>query len=680
MSDDTEKSVDPEAITGDVKGLSRRRLFQTGAGLAVGAAVLGVRSAAVFAQDATPSASPAAAAPAGTPAPLPLVPPEVTTYANDWPVAQGDLAGTRLAVGGAIDSSNVDQLGVAWEIPLQASSGFGAITSNPVIQGDVVYLIDNNATVQAVKRETGEVIWKNDYKSNTFGPNGVAIGYGVLALVVGDAAEVVAVKPEDGSELWRATLSGHNSLGITMTPAISNGWVIVSTEPGGNAKGTYEGGANGVVYALDVTNGQTVWSWDTVADDLWGDFRVNSGGGLWYPPSVDDKGVLYMGIGNAGPWPGTADFPNASSRPGANDYANNLVALDPNKGKVLWNINVKPRDLYDHDNQQSPVLATVSIGGADADVVFSSGKHGYVVAAHRESGQEYWRVPVGTHKNDGLLELPKDYIEVYPGTLGGVESPMAFADGVLYVAALNYPAMMSASGFDFLHSKPYSAATANLVALDGATGQTIWDVALPYGIAGPGPVISKDLIFIGSLDGIVRAFTTMDGKQVWTSQTSAGLNAGLAVAGDMLFVPAGSVISPSSDTPSPAPGYHAAVIAYKIGATGTPTIAPSTAATPEGLYIPVEPTNGEITVTAVDLAFQPKAFSISANTDTKITFVNKGVLAHDFVIDDPKVNSGMVNGGDQTTFTVNVPVGDYKFYCSVEGHAAAGMVGVMTAK
>ncbi|HEU0164528.1 MAG TPA: PQQ-binding-like beta-propeller repeat protein [Thermomicrobiales bacterium] len=677
MSDELE-----DQETTPARNVTRRRVLQASAGasLLAGAVALGTRGSGALAQDATPAASPAATPAATGAAALPLVPPEVTTYANDWPVAQGDLASTRVAVGGTIDSTNVAQLGVAWEIPLEASSGFGAITSNPVVQGDVVYIIDNNATVQAVKKETGEVIWKNEYKSNTFGPNGVAIGYGVLALVVGDAAEVVAVKPEDGSELWRTTLTNHNALGITMAPAISQGWVIVSTEPGGNSKGTYEGGANGVVYALDVTNGEIIWSWDTIQDDLWGNFRVNSGGGLWYPPAIDDKGVLYMGIGNPAPWPCNAQYPNASSRPGENDYANNLVALDPTAGQVLWNINIKPRDLYDHDNQQSPVLGTVSIGGVDAEVVFTSGKHGYVAAAHRQSGQEYWRVPVGKHKNDGLLVLPKEYIEIYPGTLGGVESPMAFAEGILYVAALNYPASMNESGFDFLNSKPYSAATSNLLALDGATGRAIWDIELPYGIAGPGPVITKDLLFVGSLDGVVRAFTTKDGKQVWTSQTSAGLNSAFAVAGDMLFVPAGSVIAPSADTPSPAPGYHAAVIAYKIGATGKPTLAPAAAATPEGLLVPAEPTNGEITVTAVDLAFQPKNFSIDANTDVKITLDNKGVLAHDFVIDDPKVDSGMVNGGEQTTFTVNLPAGDYKFYCSVEGHAAAGMVGVLTAK
>lgn len=665
--------------------LSRRSLVVAGAGaaasIAAGSALLGGASGA-FAQNATPEAGSQVASEA-TPqaADLPTVPPELETYAQDWPVAQADLAATRVASGGSIDSSNVATLGVAWELPLSAASGFGAITSNPVVQGDTVYIIDNAATIQAVNRETGEVTWKNEYNVSTFGPNGVALGYGILIGVLGDTATVVALKPEDGTEIWRFQLANHNALGITMAPAIFDGMVYVSTEPGGNSKGTYEGGANGVLYALDILTGETIWTWDTVDDDLWGNFRVNSGGGLWYPPAIDAKtGILYMGIGNAAPFPGTKEYPNGSSRPGENNYANNLVALDPNAGKILWSINVKPRDIYDHDNQQTPILGTVTIGGAEADVVFTSGKHGYVVAAHRESGQEYWRVPVGKHENDGLLELPDEGIEIFPGILGGTESPMAFKDGVLYVAAFNFPTKMSSTGIEFNMSGGYSSATTNLIALDGATGERLWDIEVPYGVAGPGPTISGDLMFVGSLDGMVRAFTLADGTQVWTSQTSAGLNAPFAIADDMLFVPAGSVIAPSADTPDPAPGYYPAVVAYKLGATGTPTLATPTAsdeaATPES----DAGVSDSPTITMIDLAFQPNEFTIPANTDVTVKLVNKGVLGHDFVIDNPKVDSGIIDGGTEGSVVLNLPPGTYTFYCSVEGHAAAGMVGKVTAK
>ncbi|HWV23557.1 MAG TPA: PQQ-binding-like beta-propeller repeat protein, partial [Thermomicrobiales bacterium] len=546
--------------------LSRRKTLQAGIGAAVivGGMMTGHH---VLAQDANvPAATDADATPEMSPdeAALPTTPPEYVDYANDWPMAQGNLPADRVAAGGAIDSSNVATLGVAWELPLDASSAYGAITSNPVVQGDTIYLIDNEGNVSAIDRASGTVRWKNEYNVPTLGPNGVALGYGILVGVLGDTAEVLGLDPETGAELWRTQLTNQYSLGISMAPHIYDGIVIVSTEPGGNAKTGYGGGADGIVYGLDVQTGITIWSWNTVEDALWGNFRVNSGGGLWYPPAIDEQGVLYMGIGNAGPWFPLPDQPNdLATRPGENNYANNIVALDPNAGKVLWNLNVKPRDLYDHDNQQTPVLGTVAIGGIDVPVVVTTGKHGYVVGVHRDSGQEIWRTPVGRHQNDGMIDLPDEAIEIYPGTLGGVESPAAMKDGVVYVAALNFPAYLGKLEFNYSEGS-LSDATSNIVAIDASNGRVIWDVELPTGVAGPGPTISGDVLFVGSLDGIVRAFQLETGEQVWSSQTSAGLNAPFAIAGDLLLVPAGSVIIPSGESPDPVPGYGPALIAYQL--------------------------------------------------------------------------------------------------------------------
>ena len=265
---------------------------------------------------------------------LPAVPPEAVEFASDWPMAQGNFAATRAAAASTIDSSNVGTLEVAWTLPLDAGSGYGAITSNPLILGDTVFIIDQQGNVQSLDRETGSVNWRTDFDVPTTGPNGIAIGYGRLISVLGDTAEVVCLDPATGEEQWRFQLANHNALGITMAPAIFDGIVYVSTEPGGNTKGNYEGGAEGILFALDITNGVTLWQWNTVKDDAWGNWNVNSGGGLWYPPSVDvETGILYAGIGNAAPFFGGD---NAASRPGDNDYANNVVAINPAAGHIEW--------------------------------------------------------------------------------------------------------------------------------------------------------------------------------------------------------------------------------------------------------------------------------------------------------------------------------------------------------
>jgi outer membrane protein assembly factor BamB/plastocyanin len=680
----SEHQFKSDEVPGSVanRKVDRRSLVKAGAIL--GAAGMVAVGKPVFAQDATPAAeddvlpgggqiSIDASTNTSDPS-LPAVPPEIEEFANDWPMWQADFAATRNAVGSTIDSSNVAELGVAWEFKLGASSPFGAMTSNPVVQGDRIYLIDNTGTMQALNRETGEVIWKVENNVSTLGPNGVAVGYGILIGVLGDTAEVVALNAEDGSEIWRFALSNHNAIGITIAPVIYDGYVIVSTEPGGNTKGTYRGGANGVVYCMDVKTGATLWTWDTVDDDLWGNFRVNSGGGLWYPPSIDlDTGIMFAGVGNAAPFPGTPEFPQGSSRPGPNNYANCLVAIDPKVGKVLWYINVKPFDLYDHDNQQTPVLGTVQMGDSEAKLAFSSGKHGYVVAAHQGSGHEVWRRAVGKHQNDALIELPDEPIEVYPGIQGGVGSPMAFADGVLYVAALNWPNEVTNSTLSADFSK-LAEATADLIAIDGATGEYLWQTEIPSGINGPGPTIANDVVFVGSLDGIVRAFNTADGSEVWRSQTSAGLNAPFAIAGDTLLVPAGSFIAASPDSPDPLPAVHTALIAYQLGATGEVTLGEAS-----GETAPVaEDTESLIHVSAIDIAFEQTQISIAADTDVTISVTNNGVLQHDLVIEGTDYATPLLNGGETAELVVNLPAGEYVYYCSISGHRQAGMVGTLT--
>jgi outer membrane protein assembly factor BamB len=44
----------------------------------------------------------------------------------------------------------------------------------------------------------------------------------------------------------------------------------------------------GVIDALDERTGDELWSFDTVKGGrLWGNPKVNSGGGSWYPPAID---------------------------------------------------------------------------------------------------------------------------------------------------------------------------------------------------------------------------------------------------------------------------------------------------------------------------------------------------------------------------------------------------------
>ena len=215
-------------------------------------------------------------------------------------------------------------------------------------------------------------------------------------------------------------------------------------------------------------------------------------------------------------------------------------------------------------------------------------------------------------------------------------------------------------------------ATGQLVALDAATGEILWDVEVASG-ALAGATVINDLVFTGGLDGVVHDYKTDDGSEVFTYQASAGLNAPLAVSSDYRYVPAGGPLLATEDTWDPAPTPAAALIALKIG--GEVQVAPEGGATPEAS--PVESAIGSAVCT-VDIAFDPKELSIAANTDVTVTITNKGNLQHDFAIDALGIKTDLLNAGNSTTVTINAAPGTYEYYCTVTGHKEAGMVGTLT--
>ena len=202
---------------------------------------------------------------------------------------------------------------------------------------------------------------------------------------------------------------------------------------------------------MDPQNGTEYWSWTGVEEGFWGNPKLNSGAGIWFPPAIDtETGVSYWATGNPSPVPGLKDYPNGSSRPGPNLYSNSLIALDHRTGKMLFYNQVKPHDLFNLDFQVSPMLVPVKLQGKDTKIVVGSGKLGVVYGFDKDTGKTLWSTPIGVHQNDNLQALPLDTSTtwVYPGAWGGVEAPMAFADGTVYVLTANLASPYNATAFD----------------------------------------------------------------------------------------------------------------------------------------------------------------------------------------------------------------------------------------
>ena len=617
--------------------------------------------------DATPGATPEVS--------LPAVPPEFDTETN-WPVEGYDLQGTRDVKGSGIDSSNVTTLGDAWQYQVTTTSSYGPLVAGPAIVDGVLYQQDAKSNVYAIDFETGEEIWSimHDEEVPSGGPNGVAVAYGNVYYTIGGPADVVCVTAADGTELWKTNVRGIKGEGITIAPAVYDNRVYVSTIPG-TIEGFYLGGERGSIIQLDATTGEVVWYFDTTTDNLWGNAVVNSGGGLWHPPSFDSEGMIYAGTGNAGPYPGTAEFPNSTSRLGDNDYANSTLKIDPATGGLVWYNNVKPFDLFDLDNHLTPILVDTEDG---AQLAISSGKHGVVVAMDRATGEEVWRTEVGPHENDNLTEIPEgETVSVLPGTLGGVETPIAISaqHGLVFAPLFNMASVYSGAEMDFA-SFDITKATGQLVAVNIATGEIAWDVAEPTGSLA-GATVVNDVVFTGGLDGVVRAYNVMDGSLLWTYQATAGLNAPFAVSGDTLIVPAAGPWIQSDDSWDALPfGGGGYILAITLGGTPQDEAAAGTPAAEEAT--PAEGgDSGAAAVEAFDMGFNPTELSIAADTDVTITFTNTGFLEHDFVIEGTDFATAKHTNGGTEDLVVNLPAGEYVYFCSVAGHREQGMVGTL---
>ena len=485
--------------------------------------------------------------------------------AAGWTQPGADVANTR-DVASAITSSNVSKLGVAWTVPLTISTAHtdGAYATTPVIVNGVVYVQDLESDVMAISLATGKVLWRHDYNSPNGGPDGVSVAGGVVYAATAKSA--VALDAATGTQLWSRTLIGNDHEGIAMAPGFNHGTVYVSTVPA-NVTGQYLPGGEGILWALNARTGAPEWSWNQV-QNLWGNPGVNSGGGLWYTPSFDAQGNIYMGVANPGPLFGTKSYPLGSSRPGPDLYTDSVVKLSP-AGKLLWYYQLTPHDLYDWDLQDPPVLSTAN----GRPVVIDGGKAGILVELDAQTGKLLWQLPVGGHdghENDGLLTehatptsragLPAKYC-LEPSIYGGILTQLA-SNGSTTFAAVNDLALPATpagyTGSEAAVIQGVENAVGEMVAVKQGTGTVAWDTPLPsspYGAA----TVTNDVVFTTTFKGDLYALDAATGAILFKTPLSAGSNAPVAVDGDYVIAGAGAALSSTQ---------RDMIIAYKLGATG----------------------------------------------------------------------------------------------------------------
>jgi glucose dehydrogenase len=471
------------------------------------------------------------------------IPPEISVYSGDWPLPNRDYANTRYVSGAKISSQTVNGLKLKWSMNITGIGPYGGATSNPLILGDKVYFQDAMANTYKLSLYDGSVEWIHWLNATlVYAPNGPAVGYGKV-FITEDSHNFTALDSSDGSELWRIRISKIPTTGMDIQPVVYDGLVYSSTVPGlGDIY--YAPGGIGVVFALEQDTGLIRWNFSTVnSPDLWGHPEINSGGGCWYPPAVDTKtGTTFWGTGNPAPFVGTTEYPNGMSRPGPNLYTNTLLALDHRAGDLVWYTQVYPHGLFDYDFQISPVLTTANVSGKEMEMVIGAGKMGRVYAFDRSTGGILWVCVVGKHENDQLAALPPGTTTLYPGDLGGVESPMACAEGKVFAVYNNLYTNWSPDSYfagNFTpYIPPYQEGTSGMAAIETDTGKIAWEQSFSNVSVG-GATVVNDLVFTATMDGTIYALNMETGCIVWHYTAPAGIEAWPAFANNTLVWPCG---------------------------------------------------------------------------------------------------------------------------------------------
>jgi outer membrane protein assembly factor BamB len=453
---------------------------------------------------------------------------------GSWPYPNADIANTRDAPDSAISSANVSGLREAWTFRVagKAESAVGSLTAAPVVAAGVVYLQDEDANVYALTLATGKLKW--EYKVNIPeksgpGPDGVSVSGGA---VYGDTStSVFALNAATGKTIWvDRNLLQKDQGAFEIQPQVANGGVYLAS-----AYGSGPGG--GVLMALSAATGHRLWTFNTVIGKGKGEKALGVGsGGAWETPLVGSDGSVTFGIGN--PY---QSIGSAIASPSRQLYTDSEVNLDAATGKLRWYYQAVPDDFVDHDLQASPISAFI---GA-VPVIITGGKMGYVYALNAQSGALLWKTPVGTHNghdDDSVLALSHQLrvklpYTVEPGSLGGILSNLAVADGNVYVATIDLPitfsSLKSVDG-----DKAPGAETGEVEALSLATGKVEWDTEVPSMPIGA-TTVSNDLVFTTLYSGVLVAFDRDTGAIVYRLQLPSSANAPIAVFGNTVLVPAG---------------------------------------------------------------------------------------------------------------------------------------------
>ena len=443
-----------------------------------------------------------------------------------------------------VNRQNVGKLGLAWAWPMED----GQQEQEPIVYKGVMYLPHSNNVVQALNARTGELIWEYRRElpedASYSGTRNIAIYQDKIFLGTLDGY-LVALGAKTGSVVWETKVADyqqHNR--YTAGPIAADGKVFAGLACN---VGTL---IPCFMTAHDAATGKQLWRRESIAgpedpeehNATWSGvpYEERKKGSFWLAGSYDpDLKLVYWTTGSSYPYPeilkGTGD--------GAVLYTNSLLALDAETGAMKWFFQMQPRDNFDMDHQDNPILADVEIGGIQRKVVYTLGKTGILWALDRETGDHLWHRQLVAYQNifqhidseTGAITMNEKIIPrkirtshlVCPGMRGGkliqtdAYNPRT---NTIYSPVSNecirfkiLPPEVSVSGLDYgriEHMEGAAGKVGRLTAVSASTGQLLWTYDQRAAI---GSVLTTagGLVFAGDFHRHFRAFDAQTGEVLW---------------------------------------------------------------------------------------------------------------------------------------------------------------------
>jgi quinohemoprotein ethanol dehydrogenase len=347
-----------------------------------------------------------------------FTPGELYAYAGaDWITAAGGLTDDRYSTLSQITSSNVANLKLVWHtrlgfIPAKSEAAEG----NAIVYKGVMYLVTGVGRVYALDAATGAIIWRfvphplpAESVSLLAANRGPALGDGKVYVGLLDGS-VYALDQRTGAVVWRHEYGpGGAAKGYFSTaPTLYYNGMVIQVLSGG------DWGRRGSALALDAKTGKELWRWYPVpspgepGSDTWppGEWK-KGGGGIWINPSVDPSlGLIYVVTGNPVPFNGRG--------PGQNLFANSIVALHANDGRMAWYYQMVHHDIWDYDVTNPPVIFDATINGRLRHGIATASKTGWVYILDRATGQPLLPIPERRVPQLNRKDKMRSYVNAWP--------------------------------------------------------------------------------------------------------------------------------------------------------------------------------------------------------------------------------------------------------------------------